>query len=87
MTHPKMFLTTADEIRSFRRKLGMNQGVFWSRIGITQSGGSRYEAGDRKIPRTIQLLLHVAYAPDTRAHRVVGMLRNWKMGASDSESA
>ncbi len=79
MTAPKIFLSSAEEIKAFRKKIGLNQGAFWSRIGVTQSGGSRYEAGGRRIPRTIQLLLHVAYAPEARAQRVVGELRKWQM--------
>ena len=78
MADLKMFLSSAEEIKAFRKKLGMNQGVFWSRIGVTQSGGSRYEAGGRRIPQTIQLLLHVTYAPEVRAQRVVQRLRDWR---------
>ena len=29
------------EPREIRRKLGLNQQQFWSKIGVTQSGGSR----------------------------------------------
>ena len=42
--------------REIRRKLGLNQQEFWSRIGVTQSGGSRYESG-RKIPRPVLALV------------------------------
>jgi hypothetical protein len=31
--------------REIRQRLGLNQEAFWTRIGVTQSGGSRYEAG------------------------------------------
>lgn len=34
-----------------------NQQKFWSPIGVTQSGGSRYETG-RKIPNSVQFLLY-----------------------------
>ena len=37
---------------------GVNQVNFWSPIGVTQSGGSRYETG-RKVPMPVQLLLHL----------------------------
>ena len=30
-----------ENIRDIRKKLGLNQMDFWSRIGVTQSGGSR----------------------------------------------
>lgn len=53
MTKPKFDLT---DIAGYRRKLGMNQQAFWSGLGVTQSGGSRYEAG-RALPRPVALLL------------------------------
>ena len=31
--------------REIRHRLGLNQQEFWGRIGVTQSGGSRYESG------------------------------------------
>lgn len=41
----------------FNRKLsGLNQQQFWSRFGITQSGGSRYESG-RNIPKPAAMLI------------------------------
>ena len=42
-----------------RQKLGINQTKFWSRVGVTQSGGSRYESS-RKIPKPVQRLLVIA---------------------------
>ena len=30
------------DARSIRMSLGLNQDEFWTRIGVTQSGGSRY---------------------------------------------
>jgi hypothetical protein len=38
----------------------MNQSQFWSKIGVTQSGGSRYESG-RNIPRPVQALLRLVH--------------------------
>ena len=29
--------------REIRRRLGLNQEQFWTQIGVTQSGGSRYD--------------------------------------------
>ncbi|MGQ0579132.1 MAG: helix-turn-helix domain-containing protein [Betaproteobacteria bacterium] len=46
--------------RSIRRRLGMNQQEFWGRIGVTQSGGSRYESG-RNMPKPVQALLRVVH--------------------------
>lgn len=39
-----------------RRQVGANQSEFWSRFGVTQSGGSRYESG-RNIPDPIRILI------------------------------
>jgi transcriptional regulator with XRE-family HTH domain len=48
------------DVREIRRKLGMNQQQFWSKLGVTQSGGSRYESG-RNIPRPVQQLLRLVH--------------------------
>ncbi|MFN3883498.1 MAG: helix-turn-helix domain-containing protein [Rhodocyclaceae bacterium] len=48
------------DVREIRRKLGMNQQQFWSKIGVTQSGGSRYESG-RNMPRPVQHLLRLVH--------------------------
>lgn len=39
-----------------RRARGENQQQFWSRFGVTQSGGSRYESG-RTVPAPTGLLV------------------------------
>ncbi|BCL75077.1 transcriptional regulator [Jeongeupia sp. HS-3] len=46
--------------REIRRRLGLNQQEFWSRIGVTQSGGSRYESG-RNMPRPVRELLRAVH--------------------------
>jgi DNA-binding transcriptional regulator YiaG len=71
---PKLFLTTGVEALALRKKLAFNQSEFWSRVAIGQSGGSRYESG-RKLPRPVQLLLHLAYAPEAQAGTVLAYLR------------
>jgi transcriptional regulator with XRE-family HTH domain len=48
------------DAREIRRKLGMNQQQFWSKLGVTQSGGSRYESG-RNMPRPVQHLLRLVH--------------------------
>lgn len=45
-----------NRISEYRRLSGMNQSVFWSRLGVTQSGGSRYESG-RSLPWPVAMLL------------------------------
>lgn len=48
------------DVREIRRRLGLNQSQFWSKIGVTQSGGSRYESG-RNMPRPVQTLLQLVH--------------------------
>ena len=55
-----MKATEKVDVREIRRKLGMNQQQFWSKLGVTQSGGSRYESG-RNIPRPVQQLLRLVH--------------------------
>jgi len=74
------------DAREIRRKLGMNQQQFWSRLGVTQSGGSRYESG-RNMPRPVQQLLrlvHVEHIDIQKIKRedyeVIEYLRSAKAG-------
>ncbi len=46
--------------REIRRRLGLNQEEFWTKIGVTQSGGSRYESG-RDMPKPVQELLRLVH--------------------------
>ena len=46
--------------REIRRRLRLNQQEFWSRIGVTQSGGSRYESG-RGMPKPVRELLRLVH--------------------------
>jgi transcriptional regulator with XRE-family HTH domain len=46
--------------REIRRRLRLNQQEFWSRVGVTQSGGSRYESG-RRMPRPVRELLRLVH--------------------------
>jgi transcriptional regulator with XRE-family HTH domain len=48
------------DAREIRRKLGMNQQQFWSALGVTQSGGSRYESG-RNMPKPVRELLRLVH--------------------------
>ena len=48
------------DAREIRRKLGMNQQQFWSTLGVTQSGGSRYESG-RNMPKPVRELLRLVH--------------------------
>lgn len=46
--------------RAIRQRLGMNQQDFWGQIGVTQSGGSRYESG-REMPKPVRELLRLVH--------------------------
>ena len=48
------------DAREIRRKLGLNQQQFWSNLGVTQSGGSRYESG-RNMPKPVRELLRLVH--------------------------
>lgn len=45
------------------------------RISVTQSAASRFEGG-RPLPKTVQLLLHVAYAEKKDAMALFRQLRD-----------
>ena len=55
--------------REIRRKLGLNQQEFWSRIGVTQSGGSRYESG-RNMPKPVRELLRLVHVEQVDLSKV-----------------
>ena len=46
--------------REIRRRLGLNQEQFWTKLGVTQSGGSRYESG-RSMPKPVRELLRLVH--------------------------
>lgn len=52
----KLKVFNKDRVREKRLKSGMNQSAFWTRYGISQSGGSRYETG-RNIPTPAAMLI------------------------------
>lgn len=53
ITAPKNPLS---DLARYRKARGENQSTFWSRFGVTQSGGSRYESG-RNVPTPTAMLL------------------------------
>jgi transcriptional regulator with XRE-family HTH domain len=55
----KLFNFNADP-RAVREKAGLNQQEFWTKIGVTQSGGSRYESG-RQMPKPVRELLRLVH--------------------------
>jgi len=55
--------------REIRRRLGLNQQEFWTKIGVTQSGGSRYESG-RNMSRPVMELLRLVHIEQVDLSRV-----------------
>jgi transcriptional regulator with XRE-family HTH domain len=51
--------------REIRRRLGLNQQQFWSKVGVTQSGGSRYESG-RNIPKPVKELVRLVFIEEIK---------------------
>lgn len=51
---------TGEAAKFLRLQAGENQKTFWSSIGLTQSGGSRYESGQR-IPKPVRMLIFLRY--------------------------
>jgi Helix-turn-helix. len=76
---PALKFGSPEVIKEYRRKNGLNQSEFWSRVGVTQSGGSRYESG-RNIPRPVQLLLQLTYSTDAQAGAMLEWLRDRTSG-------
>lgn len=60
--------------KHIRNRTGMNQQRFWAAIGVTQSGGSRYESG-RRVPTPVKMLLTIAYGPEVEAAALATKLR------------
>lgn len=63
------------DVKALRAAKGLNQAAFWGRVGITQSGGSRYESG-RKVPRPVRLLVNLAFGSEAQAATAFQQLRN-----------
>ena len=49
-----------ENVKEIRKKTGLNQIDFWGKVGVTQSGGSRYETG-RKMPKPVRELLRLVH--------------------------
>lgn len=63
-----------NRLGDLRKRQGLNQYDFWTPLGITQSGGSRYENGPvqganerrlrngRRVPKPVALLLQLRHS-------------------------
>jgi transcriptional regulator with XRE-family HTH domain len=59
-----------------RKRLGLNQSEFWGCVGISQSGGSRYEKENRAVPLPVKMLLDIAYGSNPA--KTLKRLHSWK---------
>jgi transcriptional regulator with XRE-family HTH domain len=57
--------------RHLRQRLGLNQLQFWSAVGVTQSGGSRYESG-RDMPKPVSELVRLVHIEGIDLSRIRG---------------
>lgn len=73
-TANKLWFKTPADIAKRRNKLGLTQADFWAPVGISQSGGSRYESA-RNFPAPVMLLLQVAYGTEHQARTMVSQIR------------
>ena len=55
-----MSFAKIENVRALRNSMGFNQSDFWSTVGVTQSGGSRYESG-RSIPKAVCELIRIVH--------------------------
>ena len=60
-----------ENVKEIRKKTGLNQIDFWGKVGVTQSGGSRYETG-RKMPKPVRELLRLVHIERVDLERVNG---------------
>ncbi len=74
MIQPKLLCESGEVALELRKHLGVSQAVFWQRVGVTQSGGSRYESG-RAVPRQVLWALHFAYGSEQEAQELLAQLR------------
>lgn len=78
-------MPTAHKLKWLRRKLKENQTEFWSRFGVTQSQGSRFEQGmSMQSPLAILLTLYIESKvndDDLMVARQDSRLQNEKLAA------
>lgn len=73
--HPAI---TSEAALFMRNRRQLNQTEFWRRVGVSQSGGSRYESG-RAIPRSVQMLLRIAYGTKAQSQQQTAALRGMEI--------
>lgn len=71
---PKLLCGSGTEAKCLRWKMGLRQDVFWEHVGVSQSGGSRYESG-RPVPDQVLWALHFVYGTEDQAKALLAWLR------------
>jgi DNA-binding transcriptional regulator YiaG len=69
----RLEVKSAANLTKLRQKAGLSQSEFWERVGVTQSGGSRYEKG-QLVRKPLRMLLTMAYGSARERERVVQQL-------------
>lgn len=62
-----------NDVRAYRLSRSENQTTFWTRFGVTQSGGSRYESG-RALPTPVAMLV-AAFAQGLLSDEMLAKVR------------
>lgn len=62
-------------LRKLREKTGLNQNEFWSRIGVSQSSGSRLENENRDLSEPLRRLIIIAYGEPKESRQVIEQIR------------
>lgn len=57
--------------KELRKQLHLTQSDFWAPVGVSQSGGSRYESG-RKLPSSTSALLHLVHIEGVNISQICG---------------
>lgn len=65
---------TTPDLKAIRHKRGMNQTEFWQLLGVTQSGGSRYES-ERDMPKPVESLVTITYGTPAQLFKELQRLR------------
>lgn len=74
MRQPQLLCPDGKSAKLLRRQMKMSQTEFWSRVGVTQSGGCRYETG-RDMPVQVLWALHIVYGTEKQVAALVGWVR------------
>jgi DNA-binding transcriptional regulator YiaG len=71
---PELLCASGLAAKELRKGLGLNQTAFWARVGVVQTGGSRYESG-RAMPQQVAWALRLSYGTPAQARALLEWLR------------